>query len=256
MTQEDFCEAYDAPGIGELQGSILDELKQLRKDLMTEVSRQEIDPGCHSSRRDHIKLQEAATAMRHHFVALEQMLQPFVYTVVTLTSFQRSYLETRALLDKIQKFNKRYSLCDTPSCWPVDNSLMGIVTDRISLVHELYLKGVPVWFVRSAASVSSATNIVKPMALTRPGASNGVVLEFWPNLPIPYQGPRTPMMYATIMKWQPGVLTQMHTEPDTQPTVSQKTPENLPARQSQRETGSTCALYIYTLVSLELILKL
>ncbi|KAJ3567227.1 hypothetical protein NP233_g6498 [Leucocoprinus birnbaumii] len=221
MTERDFCGEVGTPGIGKLQSNILNEIKKLRQDLMNEVLRQEIDQECTISRCDSVKLQETATAMRHHFSTLEYLNQSYESTVATVTLFQRSFLETRALLDKIQTFNKRCFGCDEPKPWPVDNSLMGIVTDRVSLVQELYFKGVPVWFVRSANLISPTINIGSSFSLTPPILSNGVVVKPWPDAPVFYRGACAPAMYTATLKWRPGVVDLTCVELNTHPTAQQ-----------------------------------
>lgn len=190
MTKDDFIEEseYTLTGIGRLRESIVGRIYELRDTLMTEVYAQNYAhlPGAHR------KMHEAAHAMRHASATLRFQPQTFANTVLTVVAFQRYYLETPAIIDKFSKYDLRIFMGKKHE---VDLSIMGAITDRVTLVWELFEKGVPVWYVRTAMAIPKTINIVQQAPLSHPHPSCGVVLERWPGAPVFYNGPRSPGMY-------------------------------------------------------------
>lgn len=201
MTKDDFIEEseYTLTGIGRLHESIVGRIYELRDALMTEVYAQNYAhlPGAHR------KMHEAAHAMRHASATLQFQPQTFANTVLTVVAFQCYYLETRAIIDKFSKYDLRIFMGKKHD---VDLSIMGAITDRVTLVWELFEKGVPVWYVRTAMAIPKTINIVQQAPLSHPHPSCGVVLERWPGAPVFYNGPRSPGMYFATGRWRPSSI--------------------------------------------------
>ncbi|KAJ3566228.1 hypothetical protein NP233_g7127 [Leucocoprinus birnbaumii] len=199
MESSDFAEesTYGSTGIGQLRSDLMKQISSLQKDLAIEVDAQHCDhfPGFNRN------LRQAANSVLYATTTLQQIPQTYSNTLLTLIAFQRSYLETRALLDKFQKFDPRSYDKEN---YKVDLSIMGTVTDRPNLVQDLFKHGVPVWFVRQ--TIPDQVNICRQVKPTRPDESVGVVLSRWPRAPVFYNGPRSPGMYYGTGNWQPGSI--------------------------------------------------
>lgn len=219
MTEADFVEESGCgfTGIGRLRECISNEFYGLREALMVEVDSQD------GSRTpdDHRKLHEAATAMRMCTSTLRHQPATFHNVLFTVTAAQRYYLETRAILDKIRKFDPRILTSKTHD---VDLSIMGTVTDRPSIVYQFFQKGIPVWFVRKAITIPKNINIIQQVPVTEPHPSLGVVLARWPRAPVFYFGPRCPGMYYATNKWFPGSIDFSNVGPENWNASSQESP--------------------------------
>ncbi len=214
MTQEDFIEEPGCEGAGRLRDSITQEFNELLSMLRAEIAAEDWS----NSPDYHRQLLKAAAEMRYAISSFQYTLQPFTNVLFTVTITQRCYLETRAILDKVRKFDR--FLDGTKH--EVDLSIMGTVTDRDSLVHELFCKGVPVWFVRTASSIPKTINITRQDYVIDPGPSLGVILKRWPNAPILYAGPRYSGMYLAAIRWRPGVLDLSKIESESSPLPVQE----------------------------------
>lgn len=236
MTQADFVEEAGCglTGVGRLRDSIVDEFYDLRSALMTEVSLQD---GSRSP-DDFRQLHEAAAAMRMSISTLRHVIQTFHNVLFSVTAAQRFYLETRAILDKMRKFDPRIS---TGTKHDVDLSIIGTVTDRPSLVYELFYKGVPVWFVRRAGMIPRTINIIDQVTVTNPHPSLGVILQRWPGAPVFYSGPRSPGMYFATNQWRPGSIDLSSVNPENWIVTSHEDPVVAPATSSSSQPLSSQA---------------
>lgn len=182
---------------GLLSPDIAAEFHTIQENLMNEVK----SCAC-SNGADYQKLAECSAKMRHCISTLRFTPLPFNSVTLTVASAQRYCLETRAMLDKIAMSKNPPFQTTYP---PGDNTRLGCVTDRITLVHELYERGIPVWYVRPSSQVPLNTNIVQQAPVIRPSRV-GIQTKRWPNAPIFYQGPISREMHAEIESWKPGNL--------------------------------------------------
>ncbi|KAJ3567634.1 hypothetical protein NP233_g6237 [Leucocoprinus birnbaumii] len=207
MEEQYFVEVK--PGIGRLESSVAQELYEIRAALMKEVDCCRCYDGAIFQ-----KLHAAANGMRFCTSTLLYTPQSFVNTLLTVTSAQRFCLTTRALLDKITKWdNVRLS----DDIHVVDNSIMGCVTDRPSLVEEMYAKGVPVWYICSVDYLPEDIAILGQQIPIKPHEM-GVVMKQWKGAPPFYHGPHARDIHSSIENWRPGNLDIRLVETSTEDT--------------------------------------
>jgi hypothetical protein len=123
--------------------------------------------------------------------------------IVTLASAQRYCLETRALLDKIIKWDAREYHSETYP--PANSKLLGCITDRVPVLYDMYEKGVLVWFVRPPSRVSSSTNICEQGLILPPTHFGIKIKQLGGVLPF-YQGRISQDMVLALENWRPGPL--------------------------------------------------
>ncbi len=246
MNSDDFVEEAGCglTGIGRLREEIGLEFYNLRQDLMRIVYAYKS-----GTKEDQRKLHAAAATMRHCTATLRWTPQTYLNVVQTVTATQRYYLETQAMLDKI-RIREEYRGERPATVFP----FIGTVTNRESVVSELFDKGIPVWYVRAGAFIPRHINIIQQMPLADPHPSLGVVVDRWPNAPVFYTGPLSPGIYFATGKWRPGTidLSRVGQElpPEADPEVPpppvgvvKKAPHSvvhtLPAQQASRPSSSS-----------------
>ncbi|KAJ3564612.1 hypothetical protein NP233_g8187 [Leucocoprinus birnbaumii] len=185
------------PDIGLLRPSIAQELYEIRSSLMKEVD----CCRCHDGAIFQ-KLHAAANAMRFCTSTLLYTPQSFVNTMLTVTAAQRFCLTTRALLDKIMRWDNLRLSDDIRA---VDNSIMGCITDRPSFVEEMYAKGVPVWYICSVDYLPEDIVILGQQYPVKP-SEMGIVIKPWKGAPAFYRGPHARDIHSPIENWRPGNL--------------------------------------------------
>ncbi|KAJ3573912.1 hypothetical protein NP233_g2127 [Leucocoprinus birnbaumii] len=201
MKEADFIKenGYGSSDVGRLNPSIVEEFDVLHADLTKRV----LACDCDRSSQTYGKLKAAAAGLQDSVSLLRDTPQSSANVRATVAIVQRLYLETRALLDKIEKWDRLSTLQQKHKTNP---SIVGTVTDRLGLVYDFFAKGVPVWLVRPPALIPRTINIVKHGALTRPSAAFGIVDEPWPKVPPFYEGELSPAMYGGLHKWNPGAV--------------------------------------------------
>lgn len=202
---------------GRLNSGIAAHFYELRTQFMEEVDSCECNNGL-----DYQRLQMAAAQMRGCVAALRFGTSSYLTMKLNVTWAQRCFLEVRALLDKITKWDR---ITPKGEGYPeADNNLMGCVTDRVQFAHEMYEKGVPVWLVRRPSQVSDEANIIGPWCPTEP-AQAGVVIKRMIGAPVFYSGPLSSNMYLGIYKWKPGQADMMliadHDSTTSTPTTAE-----------------------------------
>ncbi|KAJ3566665.1 hypothetical protein NP233_g6856 [Leucocoprinus birnbaumii] len=226
MSQDEFV-FEGSSEIGQLLPSHAKELHDIRVKLMKEVEACRCESGA-----DYNRLQKAAWMMRNCTSTLMYTPQAYQDVLFILTSAQRAILETRALLDKINKWDK---LPASEQIRPTDHSILGCVTDRIPLAYEMYAKGVPVWLVRPPSQISEDLTILAEAATTTP-VKFGINTTILRNAPAFYRGPLARNIHESIQNWQPGSLKMNFLENIT-PVVDTDAPstEELPQASSSKE---------------------
>lgn len=182
---------------GLLMSNISTGLYDIRVQLMNEVKACVCGDG-----QDHQKLNLAAAKMRAYTSALRFTPQPFESVLLTVAAAQRYCLETRAMLDKIKKWDP---MTTTSEQRPADSTIMGCVTDSAPVAYLLHEKGVPVWFVRSLSQLPDSINIIEERPTVRP-AHVGIVEKYLVDGHNFYVGPISPVMLKAIENWKPGAL--------------------------------------------------
>ncbi|EDR08566.1 uncharacterized protein LACBIDRAFT_327110 [Laccaria bicolor S238N-H82] len=76
-----------------------------------------------------------------------------------VASFQRLYLETLAMVDWFKTWEARL-LEPNRQVYPVDESVMGAITDSLETAETLFRIGAPVWLVRTPAEIPPQINIL------------------------------------------------------------------------------------------------
>ncbi|KAJ3557757.1 hypothetical protein NP233_g11662 [Leucocoprinus birnbaumii] len=183
--------------IGILKKSIAEELYEIRQQIQTEVDMCR----CHEG-AVYQKLQAAAANMRSCTSALLYTPQKFLNVMMTVTAAQRYCLTTKAIVDKINKWD---ALVTSGNIQPVDNTIMGCVTGHLTSAIEFYEKGVPVWLVRPVGDLPEDIVILEQQYPVMPREA-GVVLKPWKGAPVLYRGPHSREIHATIESWKPTTL--------------------------------------------------
>ena len=95
-----------------------------------------------------------------HFASLALLIAPqsFLMTLLTITSFQRHFLETLACY-KYFKVYLPLKLSGNTNVLRADYSLMGTFTCSLQVAQEMHQLGVPVWLVRRPAGISKFMNV-------------------------------------------------------------------------------------------------
>ncbi|KAF9445345.1 hypothetical protein P691DRAFT_777636 [Macrolepiota fuliginosa MF-IS2] len=212
MGEGDFMEEKGCglEGIGRLAPQIAEEFHVLHLELIKRITASD----CNRIDEHFRKLYAAATALQRNVSLLCDTPQTFVNVFVTVATVQRFYLETRALLDKIEKWDP---LVTFGQKYKVNLEIIGTITDRLGLAYELFDKGVPVWLVRTPALIPQTISIVRQTDVTKPSPSVGVVVDPWPEAPPYYSGILSPVMYAGSSKWKPGTIDLSHVGPEALP---------------------------------------
>ncbi|KAF8961246.1 hypothetical protein BDZ97DRAFT_1588305, partial [Flammula alnicola] len=78
--------------------------------------------------------------------------------LLTLTSFQRHFLECLACFEYITIYKQR-PLNDSGEPHPLNKGLIGAVTCHLEIANQLYYMGVPVWLVRPPGAIPYDMNI-------------------------------------------------------------------------------------------------
>ncbi|KAF9442095.1 hypothetical protein P691DRAFT_642692, partial [Macrolepiota fuliginosa MF-IS2] len=149
MKEDHFTGTSSTAGL--LLPDIAQEFYEIRCALMKEVQ----DCATLNS-HDWGKLCDSASKMRSCTAALKFTPQEFLQVMLTVSAAQRYCLTTRAIIDKIKKWDRMPML---DKAHPVDNTILGCITDRIPIIYELFEKGVPVWYVRPASHLPKDINI-------------------------------------------------------------------------------------------------
>lgn len=189
--------------VGMLLPSYARDIFSIRTKLLEEVANTRCPDG-----EEFNKLHKLASCMKATTSSLLNTPLCFLDVMITLSAAQRFCLETRALLDKINKWDKMAAVTKPR---PVDNTILGCITDRAPLVHLLYDLGVPVWFVRPLSHVSSTLSIRKQCTCTTP-EQFGVNMTPWPGALCFYSGPLDREIHKTIQKWKPGAVKHQYLE--------------------------------------------
>lgn len=112
-------------------------------------------PDSRFSSMDLVNLRHCLEAMRFAVIILECSPQTYQLTLLTITGFQRSYLEVLACYEYLTIFKDK-PFSEHPE---VDTTLMGTVTFSLEVAQYMYSKGVPVWLVRSPHEFAPSTPI-------------------------------------------------------------------------------------------------
>ncbi|KIJ91416.1 hypothetical protein K443DRAFT_126241 [Laccaria amethystina LaAM-08-1] len=79
--------------------------------------------------------------------------------IANVMSFQRLYMETLAMVDWFKTWEARL-LEPNRQVYPVDESVMGAITDSLKTAETLFRIGAPVWLVRTPAEIPPRINIL------------------------------------------------------------------------------------------------
>ena len=136
------------------------------------------------SSNDFVDLLHCATGMLFASVALSCAPQSWNLTLLTVTSFQRYFLEALACFDYLRFFKRM--IYDSETAPPVRNDLVGALTHQFEVAHNLYMQGVPVWLVRRPQAFP-ASIILKSAGF--PGVPSHMVSELMEGVAPVFNGP-------------------------------------------------------------------
>jgi hypothetical protein len=157
---------------GRLREDLVEEITLLRKDLADKVTRL-VDEGRYKE-HEYDDLLYCRLGMLYTSVALTYAPLTFDQTLLTVTTFQRYFLETLACYEYLTIWKERMrTLGDVAR--PVDDSVMGAIVCRDEDAMRLFLLGVEVWFVRPLSRIQKGIKIGSECTLTIP---DGLVKEY------------------------------------------------------------------------------
>lgn len=150
-------------------------------EFMAENSFTERSPECR-------EMLHSDTGQRFACIALEWAPQTYLMTLLTLTSFQRHFLEALACLDYHRKW--RYiELKASSKARSVDTSIMGCITPDIILAQKFFEMGVPNWLIRPISAFSRSMQIHVSATLISPKTE--INMEIYPGTNMVWDGPPT-----------------------------------------------------------------
>ncbi|KAH9478815.1 hypothetical protein JR316_0009277 [Psilocybe cubensis] len=91
-------------------------------------------------------------------IALQCAPQTYQMTLLTITAFQRHFLEAITCYDFLTKFkDMKINVLVEPE---VDASIMGCITASVDIAIEMYYSSMPVWLVQRPEEISMKTTII------------------------------------------------------------------------------------------------
>ena len=142
--------------IGKLRQDKVDAIIAMRKKLSNMVDSFVLDQNFDPNQLNEIR--HSQRGMQFASLALFCAPQSFLMTLLTLTSFQRHFLETLACYTYLKVYLPR-KLSGNTNVHRVDYSLMGTFTCSLQVAQEMHQLGVPVWLVRRPAGISKFMNV-------------------------------------------------------------------------------------------------
>ena len=138
-------------GYGRIREDLANSFVALRKELTSKVDK--LNSDTRFPRERYREMNHCNRAM--HFAALVLTFAPqsYMLTLLTVTLFQRAYLETLACYEFLTIWEEHKN---SPSVTrrPVDTSIMGAFTCSPQIAEEFDQLGVPVWILRHVGTIS------------------------------------------------------------------------------------------------------
>ncbi|PPQ81442.1 hypothetical protein CVT26_007750 [Gymnopilus dilepis] len=186
MKRSDFLYEEDSAfrDVGLLKKDIVSEFNKLRTDLEHEfkafMTKNEFDYNAN----DYNDLLHCAFGMKNNAVILRCAPQSYNQTLLTVTSFQRYFLECLAIFDYLRHWKRAVHFLgeEIPE---VRHDLVGAVTYQLEVAQDLYMKGVPVWLVRKPEELPSDMNIITEVL---PRVPQHLIKDFLPGYGPIYNG--------------------------------------------------------------------
>lgn len=194
-------ERHFRPDEGLNAGRLISSITDGFYDIRTQLTQEVLACVC-SNGKVQRKLALAASKMRAYTSALRHTPQPFRGVLQTVAAAQRYCLETRAILDKITKWDP---MKPTSGERPTDTTILGSVTDSKSVAYLMQQKGVPVWFVRTLAQLPDDVNILEERPVLRPSHFGIELTPLYEGHNF-YVGPISSVLFEAIENWKPGSL--------------------------------------------------
>jgi len=160
--------------LGRIRRDLVEQFVNLRTNLSTEIKTLRND--IPEKLPQFGELNYCETGMLYACIALECAPQSYELTLLTVTSFQRYFLETLACYDYLSYWSLLPAV-DTPR--EVNNTRIGAITAEIEVATRLYMEGVPVWLVRAPSEFLPNTNIINKCW---PSLPKGMVSEYLPKV--------------------------------------------------------------------------
>lgn len=171
--------------LGRVKPELVDKLIVLRRSLAAKIKLLESDTRFSGVER--AELLYSKQAMQFASIILQCAPQSFELTLLTLTGFQRHFLEALACYEYLTIYRDLdCSDIDQGDCSiGADNSLIGTFTSSLEIAEKMYRQRVPVWLVRPPAHVLTTTTIV---AHIYPQLIENLKPNFLPNSQPVYKG--------------------------------------------------------------------
>jgi hypothetical protein len=167
--------------VGRIKRSLLDDIGKVRRDLSLKI-RDCIREQKHPQEK-YAELRYCERGMHFAAVILATAAQSYIMTLATFTSFQRYYLEALACYEYLTIWKPLMVSISPYERQPVNTSLMGALTWQLDVAENFAQLGVPVWLLRTPASVTSSTNIESLVGMISPEMA-GLVESFNKATPI------------------------------------------------------------------------
>lgn len=152
--------------LGRIRPDLANEFISLRKSLATKIKVLETDPRFSAIERR--ELMYAKQAMTFASIILQCAPQTFELTLLTVTGFQRHFLEALACYDYLTTYRDMdcSDIPDHNDPIGADTSIMGTFMASLELAEIMYRKRVPVWLVRPPSLLPSSISIVSIVSPT------------------------------------------------------------------------------------------
>lgn len=173
LQQKDFNTETWNRDIGQITSQLADSFVKMSVEL-SKKARELLAARTESEGHIFRDLLHAVRGMRMLSSLLTFAPQTWLMTLLTVTKFQRYCLETLAIVEYTSIWQEiRLITFDEPR--QVDRSLVGAVTADVTVAHDLYTIGVPVWLVRPPSRVSSDTRVCNYMFPSLPSSMSKVI---------------------------------------------------------------------------------
>ena len=110
-------------------------------------------------------------------IALDCAPQSRFMTLLTVTAFQRYYLESLAFYDFYDKWNMR--LVSASDKQPVDTTIMGAVTCHLHVAQLFCQAGVPIWLFRAPYQLTPSIKVASMVSFL--SEFNALDKDVYPN---------------------------------------------------------------------------
>ena len=180
--KKDFVLEPGSSSLGRLRKDLVHDIRELRRSLSAKI-KAFIHESPYNARQSQ-EMSYSEQGMLFAAVALDCAPQTFALTLLTFTSFQWHFLEALACYHYFTKWIL-HPVTEKPR--DVDMSIMGTITPDPEVAIRFFMRGVPVWLLRSPSQLLQNTQIFEQCT---PSLPPNLVTELLPDGgPIYREGP-------------------------------------------------------------------